>query len=110
MSSSWPTQRIVSSSGWARWRMTPSISTFMNDSIVAGSFQTHERIANHHVHPAEPRNTQIEAFGEVASGIVRRQDEVRTRAELQVGFVYLARNPAYAFMDIIGCHRLWRAS
>src|SRR5712691_7825098 len=65
-----------------------------------------QRIAHHNVLPAQSANSEIVTFGEVATVIVSRQDELGTRRQSEVRLVYMARGARRAFQDVIGGERL----
>src|SRR5580658_7392378 len=72
-------------------------------------FELAQRIAHHDVLPAQARDREIVALGQVAAVEVGRQKIVRVRRKFQERLVDVAGTAGRAFMYVIGGERLGRA-
>src|SRR5580658_2630024 len=68
-----------------------------------------QRIADNDVHPAENRNREVVAFGEIVAVIVSRQKNIGARRELQVRFINVAGRACGALVNIVGGQGLRRS-
>ena len=76
--------------------------TFSAAPRPSSFLQAGERVADYYIHPAQAGYPEIETLRQSTARIICRKDVVRTWAERQKGFEYLAGSAGGALVDIVG--------